>query len=262
MGGASMKNKLIKGFTLIELIIVMAIMSILMVGIMQMMKPIRSTYVDATYYEAQRNTQSGIVTYITESTRYATKMGIYNEQTTSINNLSDAITAFTNATGYNAATDGDLNVITIDNKTPYTYNGANSYGRILRSKTATGTTSRLALGEAYYGKYTYSINVVPVDVVAKHDDPSNPSLITAKTFSGLKVTVSSLLPSSLDKAKKSGTTVKTNDVSGYKFVSTDGEVNCLNLNAPINGATDALCAGSSTTANSANTYIIFTLPKN
>ena len=256
-----MKNKLIKGFTLIELIVVMAVMSILMVGIMQMMKPIRNTYVDATYYEAQRNTQSGIVTYITESTRYATKMGIYNEQTTAINNLSDAITAFTNATGYNSATDGDLNVITIDNKTQYKYNDADSYGRILRSKTATGTTSRLALGEAYYGKYTYSINVVPVNIVPKHDDPSDPSKVTGKTFDGLKITVSSLLPSSLDQVNRAGTTVGTNDVSGYKFVSTDGEVNCLNLSSPINGATDALYAGASTTANNANTYIIFTLLK-
>lgn len=257
-----MKNKLLKGFTLIELIIVMAILSILMVGIMQMMKPIRETYVDSTYYESQRNTQSGIVTYLTESLRFATKMGVYNEQESGISNLSDAITAFTNATGYNSATDGDLNVITIDNKKQYKYNNTVSYGRILRSKDSSGTTSRLALGEAYYDKYTYSINVVPTGAVEKHDDASNPSKVTGRTFTGLKVTVSSLLPSSLNSTKRSGTTVKTNDVSGYKCVSTDGEVNCLNLNSPISGATDALYAGSSTTANSANTYIIFTLPKN
>lgn len=255
-----MKNKLLKGFTLIELIIVMAVMSILMVGIMQMMKPIRDTYVDSTYYEAQRNTQSGIVTYLTESLRFSTKIGIYNEQTAGINSLADAIAEFTSATGYNSATDGDLNVITIDNKTQYKYNGANSYGRILRSKDATGTTSRLALGEAYYGKYTYSINVVPADPVEKHDNPSNPSLVTGRTFTGLKVTVSSLLPSSLNQANRAGTNVGTNDVSGYKCVSTDGEVKCLNLCAPINGAADALYAGSSTTANNANTYIVFTLP--
>ena len=257
-----MKNKLLKGFTLIELIIVMAILSILMVGIMQMMKPIRETYVDSTYYESQRNTQSGIATYITESLRFATKMGIYNEQESGISNLSDAIAKFTAATGYTAAADGDLNVITINNKTQYKYNNAVSYGRILRSKDSTGTTSRLALGEAYYGQYTYSINVVPTGTVDKHDDTSNPSKLTGRTFTGLKVTVSSLLPSSLNSAKRSGTTVGTNDVSGYKYVSTEGEVNCLNLNAPISGATDAMYAGTSTTANTANTYIIFTLPKN
>lgn len=254
-----MKRK--KGFTLIELIIVMAILSILMLGIMQMMKPIRAVYVDSTYYEAQRNTQSGIVTYITESLRYATKAGIYNEQDTSINNLSDAIAKFTADTGYVASDDGDLNVITIDNKTIYKYNNSNSYGRILRSKSSDGTVSRLALGEAYYDKYTYSINVVPTGVTEKHDDASNPSLVTGKTFTGLKVTVSSLLPSSLNKAKKSGTTVNTSDVSGYKCVSTEGELNCLNLCTPISGKSDALYAGTSTTASGSNTYIIFTLPQ-
>lgn len=256
-----MKNKQFKGFTLIELIIVMAILSILMVGIMQLMRPIRSTFVDSTYYEAQRNTQSGMATYILESMRYATKAGIYNEQDPSISNLSDAISKFTSDTGYVASDDGDLNVITIDNKTIYKYNNANSYGRIVRSKDVSAGTSRLALGEAYYGKYTYSINVEPTGVVEKHEDTSNPSLVTGKTFSGLKVTVSSLLPSSLNKASRSGATVKTSDVAGYKCVSTVEEVKCLNLSAPINGKSDAMYAGTNTTANSANTYIIFTLPQ-
>ena len=71
--------KKIKGFTLIELIIVMAIMTILMAAIMQMMKPIRSTYLDSTFYESQRNTQNGMVQYLTESLRYATNLGIYNQ---------------------------------------------------------------------------------------------------------------------------------------------------------------------------------------
>ena len=54
-----MKSKF-KGFTLVELILVMAIMSILMLAIMNMFKPIREIYVDSTQYEAQRTAQNGV----------------------------------------------------------------------------------------------------------------------------------------------------------------------------------------------------------
>ena len=71
-------KKLLKGFTLIELIVVMAILSILVTGIMQMFKPIRETYIDSALTESRRNTQTGVVTYIAESLRFATDVGIYN----------------------------------------------------------------------------------------------------------------------------------------------------------------------------------------
>lgn len=242
-------KKFIKGFTLIELIIVMAVMSILMLGIMQMMKPIRSTYVDSTYYESQRNTQNGMVTYLTESLRYATRMGIYQTA-----DLSSAVTKFENA-GYSQAEYGKINVIVIDNATPYSFNGATSYGRILRNKKDSDSATRLALGEAYYGKYTYSINVEPTGF--SNADGS---------FTGLKVTVSSLLPSSVNTATNAGKN-NTQDISGYKCVSTEGEVSCLNLKAPVNGWTNASALYDSsgkkmipTTTKNKNTYIIFTLP--
>lgn len=77
-----MKSKL-KGFTLVELVVVMALISILMVAIMNMFKPIRETYVDSTQYEAQRTAQNGVVQYVTESVRYATDLGIYNKNASS-----------------------------------------------------------------------------------------------------------------------------------------------------------------------------------
>ena len=52
------------------LIIVMAILTMLMAAIMQMFKPIRETYVDATLYENQRTVQNGVIQYISESVRY------------------------------------------------------------------------------------------------------------------------------------------------------------------------------------------------
>ncbi len=73
-----MKKKF-KAFTLIELIIVMAIFGILMAGLMNFFSPIRETYVDSTLYEKQRTAQNGIAEYLVESTKYAEKMAIYDE---------------------------------------------------------------------------------------------------------------------------------------------------------------------------------------
>lgn len=186
-------KKSLKAFTLVELIIVMLIMGILMTALINMMKPIRSTYLDATLYETQRTTQSGIVKYITENLRYAKSVGIYTQgvsnqvianggstQTISFNgDAEDAVIAFKKRTGI--TDDTKIKVITIDNSTPYTYAGRTYYGRLLVSRpvtTSTGNTTstkidnadivgtgqgygRIALGAGYYGNYSYSINVVP-----------------------------------------------------------------------------------------------------
>lgn len=178
-----MKSKL-KGFTLVELIVVMAIMSLLMLGIMQMFKPIRTIYVDSTQYEAQRTAQSGVVQYITESVRYATDIGIYDE--TAASTASDAVDAFATAyctansidstkeTDVKEAIKKNAEVIIIDNKTKHY--SKDYTGRLIRRKVdgtdnsvgspsfigtnnIVDTTSkwRTALGEAYYGENTYYI---------------------------------------------------------------------------------------------------------
>lgn len=197
------KKKNVKGFTLIELIIVMAIMTILMAALMQMMKPIRRTFVDSTLYEAQRNTQNGITQYLSESTRYATNLGIYQpgenatynvgsvSVTRSVSNVTSAVNYFLDDVSGKTAADNMPNstektqaqkaankvraqleskvqVITIDNGTSYTYNGASCTGRILRNKQPTtlsaqwetsGTVGcRMALSPAYYGDSSYTIS--------------------------------------------------------------------------------------------------------
>lgn len=73
-----MKKK-IKAFTLVELIVVMAIMAILMAALMNFYKPIRTTYVDSTMIENMRTTQDGILEYLTESVRYAEYMTIIDQ---------------------------------------------------------------------------------------------------------------------------------------------------------------------------------------
>lgn len=253
--------KKLKGFTLVELIVVMAILAILMAAIMNMMKPIRATYVDSTYYERERNTQSGIAQYIGESIRYATNLGIYTDDKTasgktpsSVNTVRDAIDQFITETGI--TDESKINVITIDNKTAYAYNNSNYYGRLVRTKApgstgaytakaaiADNTEARLALGSAYYGANTYSIN------------------LTA-TSTGVKIQVSSLLSDSLKKnTKKVDNDISISDLTGKNLVTTEVETVCYNITTvSIPGKFITDYAGSTTTAGK-NTYIIFTLPE-
>ena len=131
--------KKIKGFTLVELIIVMAILAILMTAIIQLFKPIRDTYVDSTLYETQRTAQNGVVKYITESVRFSTDLGIYTNNKSS--NVVKAVEDFAEA--YLTANGADVNgtniaevkkyaeVIIIDNGT-HKYNNRDWKGRLLR----------------------------------------------------------------------------------------------------------------------------------
>ena len=147
--------KKLKGFTLIELIIVMAILTILMAAIMHMFKPIRSTYLDATLYENQRTSQNGMIQYVTESVRYATDLGLYTKDnastvTAAVDEFADAYIAANNivdiastptdpakpyATNAKEAIQRYAEVIIIDNATSYTFNNVSGWkGRILRRK--------------------------------------------------------------------------------------------------------------------------------
>ena len=167
-----MKKLKVKGFTLVELIVVMVIVAILMAAIMQLFGPIKETYVDSTLNETRRTAQNGISQYITESIRYATDLGVYSPgessviegHTDSVSNVSSAITAFTRAylfengiyennytdpvTGYTLRKDDDYTakfnntkaeiikkaeIIVIDNSA-VTYNGKSCYGRVVRRK--------------------------------------------------------------------------------------------------------------------------------
>lgn len=247
--------KKIKGLTLVELIVVMAVMTILMSAIMQLFKPIREVFTDSTYYESQRTTQNGMVKYITESTRYATNLGIY-----SLNPLSqeDAIKKFCEDLPDG---DFDIEVISIDNSKENTVNGTDYKGRIYRMSfkvTVSGGVpnfppgtlpikERLALGNAYYGPHTYSILIDP--------DPNDDPMARL-----LYVSVSSISTKNLTEQKNA----TTQNILTGKHVKTEGEVFLQNLsstkvkNAGFYNYNDYTIGGSTT--NGAVTYIIYTNP--
>jgi prepilin-type N-terminal cleavage/methylation domain-containing protein len=166
-----MKYK-VKAFTLIELIVVMAVVAIMMAAIMKFFEPIRMIYNDATFYEQRRSVTNSMVKYTTESIRYAKYLGIYSQNEVGVH---------TNDPGANAAAAASLfrtkmtaapnsvtipltatiNVIELDYHNNYDiakYNNKFYYGRLYRSKfvgpVSPGTTpknSHLAFGASYYG---------------------------------------------------------------------------------------------------------------
>ena len=66
-----MNNKKLKGFTLVELIIVIALMSVLMVMVGLILKPISQVFSDTASYTKDRQVMDGIAQYLDESIKYA-----------------------------------------------------------------------------------------------------------------------------------------------------------------------------------------------
>lgn len=229
--------KKLRGFTLVELIVVMAIFSILMVCLMNMMKPIRSTYTETTYYSSHVTVQQGIMKYISESIRCAENVGIYNNVS-----RDDALTAFCTLTGI-SDTDPEyqrVNIITIDN-TPEADDTDPYYGcggRLYRSKKNDIDNDRLAFGKAFYGKTTYSILLEE----------------SADSDQGLTLKVSSVLPYGERKARRNDTNIGTDEVTAsYYCMTLEDYIECSNTKArkfEIN-------CPNPTTDPSTKTYIVF-----
>ncbi|MDR0992146.1 MAG: prepilin-type N-terminal cleavage/methylation domain-containing protein [Ruminococcus sp.] len=178
-----MKTKL-KAFTLIELIVVMAILMIMMAAIMKFFEPIRQVYNDATYYEQRRSVTNSMCKYTTESIRYAKFLGIYSQSEVGV--AADpkagaiaAVNRFKTSLANNEEggvvkpiiikANTVINVIELDYGKQYyatsVYNNKNYDGRLYRTKgewsvsgtsgTYTPTNTHLAFGQGYYGANNY-----------------------------------------------------------------------------------------------------------
>ncbi len=250
--------KKIKGFTLIELIIVMAIFAILMAAIMRMFTPIRATYVDSTLYENQRTSQNGVVTYITESVRYATDLGMYTKN--KVSTVSGAVDAFTKAlleengvkntdTDYTQKYNSTLNkvqrmaeVIIIDNtEDKYSFGNGTFTGRILRRKFV-NNPSYNAVSDPPYNKYqTMSSN-------AETAGSTECRLALGSAYYGesdytISFTIQQDASNKGDASKGIGVTVASGASSGGSdvwVIENEGFVLCKNLDAPINGMFDTV----------------------
>lgn len=171
-------KKSFKAFTLIELIVVMAIFGIIMAGIMQMFQPINEVYASTSVVSSQRAAEQGIATYIAENVRYANHIGVYQKQSSA----DAAMTAFlangpTKVDGVTPLTKADLDVICINNTGNYHVSnstaGQTFKGRLIRKNKGSPTgwnasqpfnysgsgPSYMAMGEAYYGPADYYIRI-------------------------------------------------------------------------------------------------------
>jgi prepilin-type N-terminal cleavage/methylation domain-containing protein len=243
-----MKRK-IRGFTLVELIVVMAIITILTAGILRLFAPIRNSYRDATYYQTKRDACNSISRYITESVRYAQYIGVYSssevgtDNTGAVKAAQNLLDSLSNATtGFNLpkeqinAIGPKIKVIEID----YSANNSGNYsskfgnrvysGRLWRynfsSPSAYANTStdavagrynspsdsHMVLGKAYYGDSSFGIKVT-------YDN--NLLSVTAATQSTSSITPADAVTDSNDIIKTDAAVKLQNVLSLGRFYGTD-----------------------------------------
>lgn len=254
-----MKRKILRGFTLIELIVVMALMSLLMVAIMQMFKPIRETFVDATVYEDQRTVQTGMVRYITESIRFSTDLGVYNTGTggTSAQKAVEAFAQkYASVNGFTAAVSEprykkvleEAEVIMIDNTpktgTPYVpasdkHNWSaqkdvkGGHGRILRRK-ITNPPNSLSTNQPdasnIYNAGSPGVRdewrlAMGTQYYGDKNDYTISLVFPTNAADGISVTVASFAKMSL----KSQTKDAAGNLQEGVAISNSGQVVCMNL---------------------------------
>ncbi|MDE5991868.1 MAG: hypothetical protein K2G87_02330 [Oscillospiraceae bacterium] len=234
----------------------MAILTVLMAAIMRMFKPIRETYVDSTLYENQRTVQNGIVQYVSESLRYATDIGVYNES-----NMSAAVEEFAKAyCRKNTKADKETikknaEVIVIDNTTnAYTFNGKSCTGRVLRrnnvgTSTWSDANTRIALGAAYYGENDYAIKLSKPDEIVPYPGTYDPEeteknneahkeWLDWKAKIGVKITVASTASYGRRRLQNSESFVDGGSFND-KLIKSEGLVVCPNL-SKLNGLFDVM----------------------
>lgn len=171
-----MKIKKIKGFTLVELIIAVAISSIILLAIMMMSKPVNDLATVAITYDTQRTIANEINNYVCQSVKYATAVDIYvGYDELPSNAISDFKVNCNNATNNMGIDNSDIKVIAIINdfsgikistisgdSAPNKYNGVvtpTDYGRIFKSKEINEHTNEVtyytAMGKWFYGNEKY-----------------------------------------------------------------------------------------------------------
>lgn len=169
--------KTFKAFTLVELIVAIAVFGILMTGIIQLVEPISETAASAKVINDQKNIENAICTYIGENMRLATNLYIVEGGTPQ-----NAITKFLDAEPLdiygNKITDPKkVEMICFDGTNQWTYSkySPTYMGRIItkiQDETMAGSISKagcstdgfsgsyyMALGDAYYQQGDYFLKV-------------------------------------------------------------------------------------------------------
>lgn len=184
--------KKVKGFTLVELIVVVAIFGMIMVAALSVLQPVGNVYMSTANYEHARASSDNVRLFVEDSLRYANRMKVVSNSS-----LADAtseavnmIVGFQESDGTNriATNEDPLYIMEINND----LNANNQMGYITVYKYTNGTamTSSVfkTINESLYGSpygYKFRICSNPVCVggaactngtcgCAKLDDDGNP----------------------------------------------------------------------------------------
>jgi prepilin-type N-terminal cleavage/methylation domain-containing protein len=170
-----MKKTTVKGFTLIEMLIVLATFSVIMFGALQLMQPSRALYERSFKEEDASAGEKILKAYLEDTLRYAQNMDVTDKAYTDTDLEDDLITFVNNHyNGYRkhdeALGSGVVNVIWIDNRDggkvssqSYTFTAPdiNPKGVELTAATITSNSDykEFAVNRAIYNRYNYVLSL-------------------------------------------------------------------------------------------------------
>lgn len=164
-----MKNKL-KGFTLVELIIVIVLLAILMAMVGMMFKPMAQLFADSTKYTEDRYVMDGIDQVIQENIKYADNVAIYYDY--ALISTLDGWVGHVASSDFNVANDRIYTLAIVNvpdglSTHPDTdfidnsgyYNSCRIYKSAVLDKSTGVREEWLVGGEAFYGGASYFVNL-------------------------------------------------------------------------------------------------------
>ena len=297
MKGLSLKGSNLKGFTLIELVVVMAILVSLLTAILQLMEPVEEAYRDSTIYEQQRTVENGIISYIAESTRYARAISIIdqnvgidtdNNGSADIhpNNLTAAANYFINKNSLKVSDYKNIEVIVIDRGTKFQYKGTQVQGRLVRLR-GLGDTSLtvpswgptvteadlagpdwnskdcyMAMGPDYYGDMSFNI-VLPNEWSLPAGAPDSAAAPVNQLQRGFDIFVTPKTAKKNIETKTSGTVTSMNYFVNPAFIDYQTYLpssSVLSGTYPSGHDNSKPVAGTTGSSEELDTYILFLRP--
>lgn len=154
-----------KAFTLIELIVAIAIFGIIMVGIMNLAQPITTSSATAKVANNQKNVEEATVSYIGENVRYATNLVVIEGGAkvggTAVSSVKDAVDAF------------------------YKFSPVDVYGRLIDDNADNRKNISVIVWDGRNGKYSYVNHNYTGRLLAKTagENPDSASLDSVDNYS-------------------------------------------------------------------------------
>ncbi|MDE6707538.1 MAG: type II secretion system GspH family protein [Oscillospiraceae bacterium] len=198
-----MKKKKLKGFTLIELIVVMAIFGIILVAAMQLMLPASKVMVQSEHYENQQAVVTNISNYLESVLTPAEFMDIYNgnrdpgtiAQSYAENYYEGVLRSGSDVNSPTFAT-GKIHVLELDNSGTntilknYVYDADFTTGSVSVAYNPLETVDN-AINNAYYDNYNLQIRVGAFDENTWNDLLSQPDFLSNVSASNTVFTIKS-----------------------------------------------------------------------